>query len=66
METTTQTMLHLIDFAIAKGLVEPIDRAYALDRLLEIMQMDAPFFLNSSAIHFPMPCAPPVMTATLS
>ena len=23
METTTQTMLHLIDFAIAKGLVEP-------------------------------------------
>ena len=35
-------MLHLIDFAIAKGLVEPIDRAYALNRLLEIMQMDAP------------------------
>ncbi len=42
METTTQTMLHLIDFAIAKGLVEAIDRAYALNRLLEIMQMDAP------------------------
>ena len=42
METTTQTMLHLIDFAVAKGLVEPIDRAYALNRLLEIMQMDAP------------------------
>ena len=34
METTTQTMLHLIDFAVAKGLVEPIDRAYALNRLL--------------------------------
>ncbi len=42
MQNATQAILHLVDFAVAKGLVEPIDRAYALNRLLEIMQMDAP------------------------
>lgn len=40
--TATETMLRLMDFAQAKGLVAPVDRAYALNRLLEIMQMDAP------------------------
>ncbi len=36
------TLNHLLDFAVEKGLVQPVDRAYALNRLLEIMEMDAP------------------------
>ena len=40
--TATEMIYCLADFAIAKGLVAPIDRAYTVNRLLEIMQMDAP------------------------
>ncbi|MBP3310899.1 MAG: UDP-glucose--hexose-1-phosphate uridylyltransferase [Butyricicoccus sp.] len=40
--TATEYLYRLIDFGVAKGLIEPIDRAYTLNRLLEIMQMDAP------------------------
>ena len=42
MKNATEALFHLVDFAVEKGLVEPIDRAYALNRLLEIMQLDAP------------------------
>jgi len=40
--TATEYLYRLVDFATEKRLIEPIDRAYALNRLLEIMQMDAP------------------------
>lgn len=39
---TTQTIHRLLDFAQARGLVYPIDRAYCFNRLLEIMGMTAP------------------------
>ncbi len=42
MTTATEYLYRLVDFAIEKNLIEPIDRAYALNRLMEIMQMDAP------------------------
>ncbi len=42
MTTATELMLRLVDFAVARNLVAPIDRPYALNRLLEIMGMDAP------------------------
>ena len=32
----------------------------------EMTATEAPLLQNSSAIHLPMPCAPPVTTATLS
>ena len=38
----TAYLNRLIDFAVAKGLVEEEDRAYTLNRLLEIMKMSAP------------------------
>ncbi len=38
----TENLLRLIDFAVAHGLVEDIDRSYTLNRLLEAMQMSAP------------------------
>lgn len=40
--TATEYLYRLADFAIEKGLVAPIDRCYTVNRLLEIMQMDAP------------------------
>ena len=40
--TATELLNHLVDFAIAKKMIAPIDRHYALNRLLEIMRMDAP------------------------
>lgn len=40
--TATECLYHLLDFAVDKRLVSPIDRAYTLNRLLEIMHMDAP------------------------
>ena len=38
----TENIYRLVDFAQAKGLVYPIDRAYAINRLLEVMQLPAP------------------------
>ena len=38
----TETIYRLVDFAEAKGLVYPIDRAYAINRLLDVMQLPAP------------------------
>ena len=40
--TATESIYRLADFAVEKGLVAPIDRAYTVNRLLEIMGMDAP------------------------
>ena len=55
--TATEYLYRLVDFAVEKNLIEPIDRAYALNRLLEIMQMDAPEEIEYT------PCAVPA-TAT--
>ena len=38
----TESIYRLADFGVAKGLVAPIDRAYTINRLMEIMGMDAP------------------------
>ena len=38
----TENLYRLVDFAMEKGLVAPIDRSYAVNRLMEIMGMDAP------------------------
>ena len=38
----TEALLRLVDFACTKGLVEEEDRLYAINRLLETMEMDAP------------------------
>ena len=40
--TVTEVLYRLVDFAVEKGLVAPIDRSFALNRLLEILQLDAP------------------------
>ena len=40
--TATESIYRLVDFAIAKRLVAPIDRSYTVNRLMEIMGMDAP------------------------
>ena len=53
MATATELLYRLTDFAIEKGLIVPIDRAYAINRLLEIMQMDAPEEIEIA------PCAAP-------
>jgi len=42
LKLATENIYRLVDFAEAKGLVYPIDRAYAINRLLEIMQLPAP------------------------
>ena len=57
MVTATENMNRLVDFAVEKGWVEPVDRAYVMNRLLEIMQMDAPEEIEYA------PCAAP-QTAT--
>ncbi len=38
----TELLYRLLDYAQAKGLIEAEDRAYTLNRLMEIMGMDAP------------------------
>ena len=53
MATATELLYRLVDFAVEKGLIAPIDRAYAINRLLEIMQMDAPEEVDVA------PCATP-------
>ena len=55
--TATENLYRLVDFGVEKNLIEPIDRAYALNRLMEVMQMDAPEEIEYA------PCAAPV-TAT--
>ncbi len=40
--TATESIYRLADFAVEKGLVAAIDRTYTINRLLEIMGMDAP------------------------
>ena len=42
LKTATEMIYRLVDFAQAKGLIYPIDRAYHVNRLLEIMQMTEP------------------------
>ena len=42
MANATLSIYRLVDFAIQKNLVEALDRDYAINRLLEIMHMDAP------------------------
>ena len=73
MTTATELMLRLVDFAVARNLVTPIDRPYALNRLLEIMGMDAPEEINTSPRRFPKPpraiwsrCAPSPVSAASS
>lgn len=51
--TATEYLYRLVDFAVEKNLIEPIDRAYTLNRLLEIMHMDAPEEIEYA------PCATP-------
>ena len=41
-QTRTECLCRLLDFAVEKGLVAPIDRSYTMNRLMEIMGMDAP------------------------
>ena len=53
MATATELLYRLADFAVEKGLIAPIDRAYAINRLLEIMLMDAPEEVDVA------PCATP-------
>lgn len=40
--TVTENLLGLVEFAVSNRLVDAEDRAYSLNRLLEILQMDAP------------------------
>jgi UDPglucose--hexose-1-phosphate uridylyltransferase len=42
LKTATEMIYRLVDFAQAKGLIYPIDRAYHVNRLLELMQMTEP------------------------
>ncbi|MBR1561328.1 MAG: UDP-glucose--hexose-1-phosphate uridylyltransferase [Clostridia bacterium] len=58
--TATESIYRLVDFAVEKGLVAPIDRAYTVNRLLEIMGMDAP-----EAIDYAPEPAPETATAYL-
>ena len=51
--TATECLYRLVDFAIAKGLVAPIDRSYTLNRLLEIMEMEAPEAIDYAAEPVP-------------
>lgn len=51
--TATEYLYRLLDFAVEKGLVAPIDRAYTLNRLMEIMQMDAPEEIEYESVPAP-------------
>lgn len=42
LKTAAEMIFRLVDFAEAKGLIYPIDRAYHVNRLLEVMQMTEP------------------------
>lgn len=42
LKRATETIYRLLDYAQARGLVYPIDRAYYTNRLIEIMEMSAP------------------------
>ena len=58
--TATEAIYRLADYAVEKGLVAPIDRSYTVNRLLEIMRMDAPEEID----YTPAP-APETATAFL-
>ena len=58
--TATESIYRLADFALEKGLIAPIDRSYTVNRLLEIMQLDAP-----EAIDYAPASAPETATAYL-
>lgn len=58
--TATESIYRLADFAVEKGLVAPIDRSYTINRLLEIMAMDAP-----EEIEYAPEAAPETATAYL-
>ena len=58
--TATETLYRLADFAVDKGLIAPIDRSYTVNRLLEIMAMDAP-----EEIDYEKAPAPQTATALL-
>ena len=58
--TATESIYRLADFALEKGLVAPIDRCYVVNRLMEIMQLDAP-----EAIDYAPEAAPETATAYL-
>ena len=58
--TATESLYRLADFAVAKQLIAPMDRSYTVNRLLEIMQMDAP-----EAIDYAPEPAPETATAYL-
>ncbi len=53
MANATLSIYALVDFAIRKNLVEEIDRSYAINRLLEIMHMDAPEAVEYTAEPVP-------------
>ena len=61
MANATLSIYRLVDFAIQKNLVEALDRDYAINRLLEIMHMDAP-----EAVEYAPEPAPETATAYLS
>ena len=58
--TATESIYRLADFAVEKGLVAAIDRSYTVNRLLEIMGMDAP-----EDIEYVPAAAPETATAIL-
>ena len=58
--TATESIYRLADFAVAKGLIAPIDRSYTVNRLMEIMQLDAP-----EDIDYASEAAPETATAYL-
>ena len=49
----TELIYRLVDFAIARELIEAQDRRFYVNRLLEAMQMDAPEEIDYA------PCAAP-------
>ena len=56
----TEYIYRLADFAVQKGLIAPIDRSFTVNRLLEIMGMDAP-----EAIDYRPEAVPETATACL-
>ena len=58
--TATESIYRLADFAVAKRLVAPIDRSYTVNRLMELMWMDAP-----EEIDYAPEAAPETATAYL-
>ena len=53
LKLATETIYRLVDFAEAKGLVYPIDHAYAVNRLLDIMQLPAPEMIDYTPEEVP-------------